>query len=232
MGIPKLPRAPAVPRGVHQVGLGTARNFTTGRPIFAHLAENVPVAGRALSEADWKIQRKQEMKKLAKGNAKKEKSRKVKAEKVVFKTSASANAESEAVAETQAELERYFPVAASASAVAAIPECTATLLIPLAPTPSSRLPLPKAPISESQHPVIPFAEMSTLHFDFTHHNERVAALFSRLDAANVWDSGARCDVYGDARGEANVLRVAFDGWDAMRVRSVIGETASGWSTLR
>ncbi|KZV70759.1 hypothetical protein PENSPDRAFT_752284 [Peniophora sp. CONT] len=233
LGMPGLPRAPAVPRGVHQVGLGTARNFTTGRPIFAHLVENVPVAGRAISEADWKIQRKKEMAKFAKANAKKEKTSKVKAEKVVLRTAASVNTEAslDTVAETQAELERYFPVAASASAVAAIPEVTATLLIPLAPTPSSRMPLPKAPISESQHPIVPFAEMSTLHFDFTHHNERVAALFSRLDAANVWDAGARCDVYGDVSGEANVLRVAFDGWDAMRVRSVIGETASGWCVL-
>ena len=81
MSIPKLPRAPAVPRGVQQVGLGTARNFTTGRPIFAHLAENVPVAGRALSEADWKIQRKKEQARLAKANAKKEQKKKVKAEK-------------------------------------------------------------------------------------------------------------------------------------------------------
>ncbi|VDB96581.1 unnamed protein product [Peniophora sp. CBMAI 1063] len=233
MSMPKLPRAPAVPRGVHQVGLGTARNFSSARPIFAHLAENVPVAGRALSEADWKIQRKKEMAKLAKINVKKEQKRKVKAEKVVFRAANSVNTEAslDSVVETQAELERYFPVATSAPAVAAIPDVTATLLIPLAPTPSSRLPLPKAPISESQHPVVPFAEMSTLHFDFAHHNERVAALFERLDAANVWDSGARCDVYGDARGEANVLRVAFDGWDAMRVRSVIGETASGWCVL-
>lgn len=91
LGLPKLPRAPAVPRGIHQVGLGTARTFATGRPIFAHLAENVPVAGRALSEADWKIQRKKELGKLAKKIAKKEKTRKVKAEKVVLHPAASVN---------------------------------------------------------------------------------------------------------------------------------------------
>ncbi|KAJ2965932.1 hypothetical protein NUW54_g13952 [Trametes sanguinea] len=40
---PFLPRAPVVPRSVTQVGLGTARNFSSGRPLFQHLAENVPI---------------------------------------------------------------------------------------------------------------------------------------------------------------------------------------------
>ncbi|KAF8497464.1 hypothetical protein F5888DRAFT_1906773 [Russula emetica] len=34
MGAPRLPRPPAVPCSIAQVGLGTARNFTTVRPIF------------------------------------------------------------------------------------------------------------------------------------------------------------------------------------------------------
>src|SRR5260221_12650166 len=55
MGAPRLPRPPAAPRNVAQVGLGTARNFTTGRPIFQSLADkmyNIPVASRAFLEAD------------------------------------------------------------------------------------------------------------------------------------------------------------------------------------
>jgi hypothetical protein len=55
MGAPRLPRPPAVPRSIAQVGLGTARNFTTGRPIFQNIADkiyNVPVTSRAFLQAD------------------------------------------------------------------------------------------------------------------------------------------------------------------------------------
>ena len=46
-----LPRAPApVPRGMAQVGLGTARNFCSARPIFQNVVQNlnVPVAARGI----------------------------------------------------------------------------------------------------------------------------------------------------------------------------------------
>jgi hypothetical protein len=55
MGAPRLPCPPTVPRSITQVELGTARNFTTGRPILQNIADNVhnvPVASRALLEAD------------------------------------------------------------------------------------------------------------------------------------------------------------------------------------
>ncbi|KAJ7744661.1 hypothetical protein B0H16DRAFT_1727223 [Mycena metata] len=37
------------------VGLGTARNFSSGRPLFQQLADNVPIADRAFYEADWDL---------------------------------------------------------------------------------------------------------------------------------------------------------------------------------
>jgi hypothetical protein len=37
MGAPRLPLPPAVPRSIAQVGLGTARNLTTGRPGLSDL---------------------------------------------------------------------------------------------------------------------------------------------------------------------------------------------------
>src|ERR1700685_1004392 len=52
---PFLPRPPVGPRTMTQVGLGTARNFSSARPIFQNLAQNVPVVGRAFWEADWEI---------------------------------------------------------------------------------------------------------------------------------------------------------------------------------
>lgn len=53
-----LPRGPyttnALPHGPHAVaniGLGTARNFSSGRPVFQNLVQNVPIVARALNEA-------------------------------------------------------------------------------------------------------------------------------------------------------------------------------------
>lgn len=43
-----LPRGP---RAIVNVGLGTARNFSSGRPIFQNLVQNVPIVARALNEA-------------------------------------------------------------------------------------------------------------------------------------------------------------------------------------
>lgn len=53
-GAPFLPRGPTLPRpnAVTNVGLGTARNFSSGRPIFQNLIQNVPVAARSLCELD------------------------------------------------------------------------------------------------------------------------------------------------------------------------------------
>ncbi len=50
-----IPRGPVVPRTVTQVGLGTARNFSSGRVLFENFAQNVPVTGRAFCEVDWEI---------------------------------------------------------------------------------------------------------------------------------------------------------------------------------
>ncbi|KAI0029337.1 hypothetical protein K488DRAFT_88840 [Vararia minispora EC-137] len=230
LGAPKLPRPPTVPRSVFQVGLGTARKFSTGRPIFAHLVENVPVAGRAFVEADWDLRLQEEKGRFMKENAKKQKKqKKVKAEKITICTVPTAEADAP-IEVNASEFERYFP---TTTAPAPVPGVTTTLLIPLAPTPSSRLPLPALPKSSAPdaHPLVPFAELSSLHYDFARHNERVAALFARLDAADVWSAGARCDAYGDTTGGANVLRVAFAGWDALRVRGIIGEIGSGWCVL-
>ncbi|KAI0066323.1 hypothetical protein BV25DRAFT_1821241 [Artomyces pyxidatus] len=218
-GAPKLPHPPAVPRSIAQVGLGTARNFTTGRPIFQSLADNVPIAGRAFVEADWEMKMKEERKlqlRKAKRSQKAKARRAVRAQEVEFHPAAAPEVE------TVAELNHYFPEPAA-------PAVTTTLLIPLAPTPTSRLPLAPSPV-ETRHPLLPFSELSALHYDHMQHATRVSELFARLDGANVWGGGAQCDVYGDRRG-ASVLRVRFAGWEAKAVRGVIGESGSGWCVL-
>ncbi|OSD02032.1 hypothetical protein PYCCODRAFT_1435715 [Trametes coccinea BRFM310] len=224
---PFLPRAPVVPRSVTQVGLGTARSFSSGRPVFQHLAENVPIYARTFSQADWKVRMQEERERLkmekvkakAQAKAAKKAIAPLRPLKPVQPAPASvANAQEE-------ELEHYFPTSST-------PDVTTHLLIPLAPTPTSRLPLPENPPSSSSRPLLPLELIASMHTSHTTHALRVSTLFARLDASHVFDdSGVHCEARGDPSGLCTVLEVRFEGWTAARVRSVLGEAGTGWCVL-
>ncbi|KAE9398353.1 hypothetical protein BT96DRAFT_920892 [Gymnopus androsaceus JB14] len=191
-----FPRGPAAPsRSIAQVGLGTARNFSTGRSVFQNLVENVPIAGRALYEADWAVHMQSErdaMKKSFKGK------------------------------DTKADLlcSSYCTIGHH------------LLLIPLAPTPTNRVPLPP---DVSDHPsLLPLPTVVSIHNSHEMHSLRVSALFSRLDAANVWEKGVVCSAYADRpnmQDVCTILKVEFVGWTMAEVRGVIGESGTGWCAL-
>jgi hypothetical protein len=228
MGAPRLPRPPAVPRSIAQVGLGTARNFTTGRPIFQSIADNmhnIPVVTRAFLEADLDMRTKDDSGlalkfKHTRRKSKKRSCRGCASDKVQFHPAATRPAVA-AAEETEAEFDKYF--------VPQVPDVSTTLLIPLAPTPTTRVPLSHT-FAYDRHPLVPFLELSALRVDTERHALRVRALFEQLDAAQAWDKGAVCETLGGARG-ASVLRVRFAGWSAHAVRGIIGEAATGWCIL-
>ncbi|KAH9890592.1 hypothetical protein C8Q73DRAFT_704884 [Cubamyces lactineus] len=232
--VPFLPRAPVVPRSITQVGLGTARNFSSGRPVFQHLAENVPIYARAFSEADWKVRMQEEKERLklekAKAKAQAKAAKKAKAPlrplKPVVRASVTSATKEATKDETQKEeLEHYFPTPAA-------PEVTTHLLIPLAPTPTSRLPLALNPPSSSSRPLLPLELIASMHASHGTHALRVSTLFARLDASRVFDDpGVHCEARGDPTGLCTVLEVRFEGWTANRVRSVLGEAGTGWCAL-
>ena len=229
MGSPRLPRPPAVPRSISQVGLGTARNFTTGRPIFQNIADkihNIPVASRALLEAGLDTRMKDGDSVRAFKAEKKSKKRSrpeslVRPNKVEFHPAA-ATRRSDDKSAAATEFDKYF-------VPPRVPDVSTTLLIPLAPTPTARVPLSHT-LSYDRHPLIPIMELSALHVDTERHASRVKALFDQLDAAQVWDKGATCEAFGGVRGTA-VLQVHFSGWSAHAVRGVLGEAATGWCIL-
>jgi hypothetical protein len=234
MGAPRLPRPPAVPRSIAQVGLGTARKFTTGRPIFQNIADNmhnIPVVTRAFLEADVDVRTKNDRGmalklKHTRRKSKKRSCRGCASDKVQFHpaatgTTVAAIATTGAAGETEAEFNKYF--------VPQVPDVSTTLLIPLAPTPTSRVPLSHT-FAYDRHPLVPFLELSALRVDTERHASRVRALFEQLDAAQAWDNGAVCETLGGARG-ASVLRVRFAGLSAYAVRGIIGEAATGWCIL-
>ncbi|GJE87976.1 hypothetical protein PsYK624_040590 [Phanerochaete sordida] len=232
LGAPCLPRAPAVPRNMFQVGLGTARNFSSARPLFDNIAQNVPVAGRAFWQADWDMQLQKEKERLRmKKHQKKEQSKARKAMlqpvRAARQAAAAEVAESAAAeAETRAELDRYFPAPVVA-------EVVTYLLIPLAPTPTSRLPLAVAPsVHTSHHPLLPLSHLAAMHHEHSTHSLRVSTVFARLDVAHVFEEpGVSTSAYGDPSGLCTVLEVRFAGWSEARVRSVLGEAGTGWCIL-
>ncbi|OBZ75584.1 hypothetical protein A0H81_04849 [Grifola frondosa] len=221
---PHLPRAPAIPRTTTQVGLGTARNFSTGRPIFQNLVENVPISGRAFWEADWELKLAKERQRMRvekygkKAESKKGKEMQKPKEKKVKKLATTEESK-------EAELEHYFPAPA-------VPEVTTHLLIPLAATPTSRLPLPRHPMSASTRPLLPLELIANIHTSYGTHALRVSSLFARLDAARVFDDPAvHCETRGDPSGLCTLLEVRFEGWTASKVRGILGEAGSGWCVL-
>lgn len=231
---PFLPRAPMVPRTMTQVGLGTARNFSSTRPIFQNLAQNVPIAGRAFWEADFDIHGKprHDWVRIGKENLKMQDKRN-EMMKPNQKSSPLFTVQPEATPATEAEadLEHYFSTTNSRTA-----GVTSYLLIPLAPTPTTRHPLSASPPLRPRNRgdverLLPISELATLHSSHTTHSLRVSTLFARLDAGNVWDKNVDCDAYGDGQGICTILRVSFSGWTAAEVRSVIGESGTGWCEL-
>ncbi|KAJ3976597.1 hypothetical protein EV361DRAFT_883207 [Lentinula raphanica] len=215
-----FPRGPIVTsRSVAQVGLGTARNFSSGRSVFQNLVENVPIAGRALYEADWNVHMQKEreaMKKtLKRGNVKEARKEMLKAKNTVsFET------------QSVSEMNHYFAPEVQAPV-------TTLLLIPLAPTTTGRVPLPSN-VTDHSTLLPPLSTLASIHNAHELHSLRVSALFSRLDAANVWERGVLCSAYskgGTDEGVCTVLKVEFAGWSAAEVRAVIGESGTGWCAL-
>ncbi|KAL1703874.1 hypothetical protein EV121DRAFT_207072 [Schizophyllum commune] len=219
-----LPRAPGVPRSIAQVGLGTARNFSTARPIFQSLAENVPVATRALIEAgpDTRhTKHRAQARKMAKQD--KENGRAFRAPG--FEKQQKKLTKEEKVAKKEQAMKLYF-------AAPSQPAVVTQLLIPLAPTPTERVPL--APSTTLAETIMPLMEVASVHATHGSHRMRVASLFDRLDGARVWDRGVSCSAYSQLAGVSGVctvLKVEFVGWTKAEVRSVIGESGTGWCVL-
>lgn len=222
-----FPRAPTfASRSVAQVGLGTARNFHSGRSVFQNLVENVPIAGRAFYEADWQVDMKARRESMRKRKAADENKGKTK-EMMKPKLTISSLGSSLDTQETQPsvpEMDEYFTTPV-------VPKVTTYLLIPLAPTPTNRTPLDP---TGGRSSLLPYSSLASIHNGHELHALRVSSLFSRLDAANVWDRNVNCTSYAsraDLEGVCTILKVEFVGWTIAEVRSVIGEAGTGWCVL-
>ncbi|KAF6748948.1 hypothetical protein DFP72DRAFT_915104 [Ephemerocybe angulata] len=238
-----LPRAPISPRPpvVTQMGLGTARNFSSGRPIFQNLVDNVPIALRSLYEADLDVdfaRKKTGVSKrplyaaLNKPKVARAQKMKAKANKASMRGSTVAEEKENVDVNPAAEFEQYFHVPAT-------PAVTTYVFIPLAPTPTNRLPLSTRDASRSPHAqtghFIPMQQVGAIHASHSRHALRVSTLFSKLDCADVWShAGVSCSPFSGcprkaaSSGVCTFLKLEFAGWSLAEVRSVLGESGQGW----
>ena len=239
--------------GVAQVGLGSARNFTTVRPIFENLVHNVPVAARALYEVDLEANvlknqqqiRRSPQKVGAETKAKEMQKQKQSTMKYLVKAE---EVESMLGSQKSAfpsirDMDHFFPEIHD-------PSVTTYLLIPLAPTPTSRLPLdPNPGVVTDATFLPPLADLGILHASHLNHSLKVSTIFTRLDQAKVWETGGvSCSAYSQGRfhqrqvwekdgsdvvdeGVCTILKIKFSGWTKAQVRGVIGESGSGWCVL-
>ena len=170
MGAPHLLRPPVVPRGIAQVGLGTACNFTMGRPIFQNIADkihNVPVAARPFLKADLDLKtRSKEDATLA---LKLNRPCKRKSQKRARTTCPSDNelhfhAAAESAPEDKAkDFSKYF-------APTQVPSVTTTLLVPLVPTPTACVLLSSHRfLAYDRHLLVPLLEILALYVDAEWH---------------------------------------------------------------
>lgn len=231
LSLPRLPRPAPIPGNVANVGLGTARSFHSARPIFQNVVDNVPIATRALWEAEWEFKaKKKQERRLRKA---KENVTPPKTKEMLKQNQKSIVADIPTEVDIS-EIDHYFPQLD-------VPEVTTYLLVPLAPTPTARVPLSaQSTAGSTLHPLLPVSDIATTHRMHRNHSLRVSTLFSRLDAAKVWDDpGVSVDAYAFGPGpgvadshpnekQCTVLRVTFSGWTAAQVRDVIGESGQGW----
>lgn len=220
-----LPRPPSPGvRVATNVGLGTARNFSTARPIFDNLVNNVPVACRALYEADLD---------LRKGNTRQSRIRRGKKASIRGKGKEMLKPKATTIKavpqeKPEDEIDQYF--------YDTVAPVTTYLFVPFAPTPSSRVPLPAEPILPGDSPGLlpPLSYFTPHHAHHQAHASQVERLFDHLDRADVWSKGVKCSAYGQGTSEAAVCTVAkieFIGWTEKEVRAVIGESGTGWCAL-
>lgn len=222
LGTPFMPRSPdLVSRSVANVGLGTARQFSSARPVFQNLVQNVPIAARAFCEVDLDLglNDKVDMKRrraMIRRAVKAQKKQALQTKSTVSSVDFSSLVESTTPIEETDEMlafSHYFSVA---------PEepFTTTLIVPLAPE-GARAPLPLTAESST------YDIIAGTHVAYSRHSVRVAALFRRLDVANVWERGAQCAAIG-GDGVVSALVVRFEGWSEDTLRGVLGEAGRGW----
>ncbi|KAG9048367.1 hypothetical protein FS842_000422 [Serendipita sp. 407] len=197
---PGMPRPQTLARPVHEVGLGTARRFSS-QSTFQHVVENVSIGYRAFWEVDWTlrpddIRHKQVHRQdFSQGTDFRQRSN-----HPISDFSSYTN-----------DLERYFP----------LPATKESTIVDLSLEPITIDFMPSA-ISRESLQLLPFQDTLDNHIRFQVRNAEIRAVLTALDEANAWANGVTVRAIGDASGLCTILRVYFQGWTLDQVQSLLG----------
>ena len=208
-----LPRGP---QGFHnvgyrglaqEIGLGTARNFSTGRTVFHHVIEkNASIGVRAFLEMDAgkDLRTVRISRTRAKKSGQKETKRMVvKPKPVVVETK-------------EEEIAQYFKLEE--------PDVVTYLQVALAPTPSARLPYAASTDSSMDSTrLLPLRAVLNIQQQFYARSEFVSSLVGRVDARDDRNSPkgrVSFETWGDSSGLCTELRIRFEGWSEEDVRAL------------
>jgi hypothetical protein len=196
-----MPKPPMIPRPMHEVGLGTARKFSS-QSAFQHIVQNnTSITARAFWEVDWDLKAADERKVVAK--ARRRQPRGPDSTKRASRGAGTCFSD---------EMNIYFPKPSDAVV-------TTFLQIALAPTPTNTMPL--VATDEAIY-LLPLRAILSNHMTFQARVQDVAAIFEVLDANHVWDNDTSIESWGDTRGLCVELRIKFHGWPEERVRHLLG----------
>ncbi|KAL8283617.1 hypothetical protein RQP46_005412 [Phenoliferia psychrophenolica] len=219
------PRPTAFPSNVSHVGLGPARNFSSSRPIFENVINNVPLGLRALVDSDGIDQRK--WRKTAHTIRK--------AERTAVKGQGRPLPRAQEM--RMAEFASFFgSTTAEASAVAVIEQADVVattdadqvvLVIPLEPSLSLPLSSTTNTLSDSSsYRLLNPAVLTSLHaiqLAYESHAHRVRGLSNRLTCAGVFDD-SNVDVEMIFIGSEKFVEVRFPtSWTRRDVEQACGE---------
>lgn len=193
-----MPRPSMVPQPFHEIGLGTARKFSS-QSTFQHIINNnTSIATRAFWEAGWDLKAAEERRTASRPRYRSPNTPK--------------KATHQRARRIQDDISLYFPEPVKPSVIT-------YLQIALAPTPSTAMPLT---LAEDAMYLLPLRTILDNHNNFQAHAQDVAAIFAALDSAHVWHNGASMESWGDTRGLCVELRIKFDGWTESRLRCLLG----------
>ena len=214
-------------RGLAQeIGLGTARNFSTGRTVFHHVIEkNASIGVRAFLEMDASTDLRTV--RVSRTRARKSE-QKVKKERkrMSFKPTKPAVVKTK----EEEEIAQYFKQEE--------PAVVTYLQVALAATPSARMPFAASTDgSLDSTRLLPLRAVLNTQQLFYAQSEFVSSLFRTMDAHDVWNSPkgrVKVESWGDLSGLCTELRVRFEGWSEEDVRALFAGlltdgAAEGWA---
>lgn len=195
-------------RSIAQVGLGTARNFGTARPIFQSIVDNVPIVARTMYEMDLDMDKKK---------AKNVRGHKHLKENKIQKTSEKIKSND------SLDFDKYFSLTDSETTVSTV------LNVPLAPyqasVDSTIRPVDAAAIIADAHNIHSI-RISSLFLRLDQAN-----VWTRGAHYEAFGPADERHGVGGSHGLCTTIRIVFSGWSIEDVKTVIGEAGRDWCTF-